>query len=678
MLALNTKRQLGLMDNDAEESTVKLSSGYKINKAADDAAGLAISEKMRKQIRGLKQAKMNIDEGVGYCKVADGALNEVQDMLHRMTELSVQAANGTNSDSDRSAIDSEVQQLKTEMDRVFETTKYNETYIWQDKAIVQTSFAADTYEQAVIVTTPSTTITIDNSNYDVISYNGYTTHADKNGVSISWTGYNGTKYQTNAIDWDTLKANGYKFQIADYFNKSNTDLFDAAGQKGVFDFTVSYNVLEQATVDDIIKGIDGVKMGASTYTGMVGEYDDTINNHEVTINSASLTYPAAYYSREYATSNGFDFENDFDPYLEANNTTTNPAAVTKTNLINDPCASLNTTITDADVTAAKTNKDNWEFEFYMEGIGRVTATSGSISYYAPSDIASDDEGYWFRWYTTSYGKRERYSISHGSSEQGRGTLGSVMAALTGKKGTSTPGLLTAANGGDCDNGGYITISFSLTSDNTFYYGDNVPTNSVGSFSLRISVKPNDTEASILQKIKNTLNSDTILDFKSSAKVSSQRLYIYSANESKVAIGHYNVDGVVYPGMEIPIQSGADAKDKLVIKYDCLRVKLIGLTGTNVLTEDSATSAIGEVSEALKKISEQRSLFGAYQNRLEHAANINDIVAENTESAESVIRDTDMALEMVKYSNANILRQAAQSMLAQANQSKEGVFKLLGQ
>jgi flagellin len=131
-------------------------------------------------------------------------------------------------------------------------------------------------------------------------------------------------------------------------------------------------------------------------------------------------------------------------------------------------------------------------------------------------------------------------------------------------------------------------------------------------------------------------------------------------------------------MQIPIQSGADAEDKLFIKYDCLRVKLIGLTDTNVLTENSATSAIDEVSEALKKISEQRSLFGAYQNRLEHAANINDIVAENTESAESVIRDTDMALEMVKYSNANILRQAAQSMLAQANQSKNGVLKLLGQ
>jgi flagellin-like hook-associated protein FlgL len=589
----------------------------------------------------------------------------------------VQAANGTNSDSDRSAIDSEVQQLKTEMDRIFETTKYNETYIWQDKPIVQTSFEADTYEQAVIVTTPSHTITIDNSNYDVISYrNGYTTNADKNGVSISWTGYNGKEYKTDAIDWDTLKSNGYKFQIADYFNKADTELFDNATGQGVFDFTISYNVLEQATVDDIIKGIDGVKMGASTYTAMDGEYDDK-NTHRVTIISESLTYPAAYYSREYATSNnGFDFENDFDPYLEANNTS--GATVTKTNLINDPCANLNTTITAADVATARTNKEKWTFEFNMEGIGRVTATSGTISYYASSDIADNDEGYWFNWHTPPYSTKHRDTITHYSSEYGTGTLGSVMAALTGRKGNSTPGLLTYANGGDCDNGGYITISFSLTADNAFTYGDNVSTKSVGSFALRIAVDPSDTEVSILQKIKDTLNSNTILDFKSSAKVSRQYVSSNSAKKSMVAVGHYNVDGVVYPGMEISIQSGADAKDKLVIKYDCLRVKLIGLTGTNVLTENSATSAIDEVSEALKKISEQRSLFGAYQNRLEHAANINDIVAENTESAESVIRDTDMALEMVKYSNANILRQAAQSMLAQANQSKDGVLKLLGQ
>ena len=127
--AMNSNRMLGLTTASQAKSTEKLSSGYKINRAADDAAGLAISEKMRKQIRGLTQASLNAQDGISAVQTAEGALNEVQDMLQRMNELAVKASNGTMSASDRQSIQDEVAQLETEIDRVSETTKFNETYL---------------------------------------------------------------------------------------------------------------------------------------------------------------------------------------------------------------------------------------------------------------------------------------------------------------------------------------------------------------------------------------------------------------------------------------------------------------------------------------------------------------------------------------------------------------------
>ena len=127
--AMNANRMLGLTTGSLSKSTEKLSSGYRINRAADDAAGLTISEKMRKQIRGLDQASTNAEDGVSSVQTAEGALTEVHSMLQRMNELAVQASNGTNSTSDRQAIQDEIDQLNTEIDRVSETTKFNEIYL---------------------------------------------------------------------------------------------------------------------------------------------------------------------------------------------------------------------------------------------------------------------------------------------------------------------------------------------------------------------------------------------------------------------------------------------------------------------------------------------------------------------------------------------------------------------
>ena len=127
--AMNANRMLGITQGTLSKSAEKLSSGYKVNRAADDAAGLSISEKMRKQIRGLTQASANAEDGISAVQTAEGALTEVHDMLQRMNELAVKASNGTNALSDRQTIQDEVDQLLTEIDRVSETTKFNETYL---------------------------------------------------------------------------------------------------------------------------------------------------------------------------------------------------------------------------------------------------------------------------------------------------------------------------------------------------------------------------------------------------------------------------------------------------------------------------------------------------------------------------------------------------------------------
>ena len=129
MQAMNANRMLNVTTGQQAKSTEKLSSGYRINRAADDAAGLTISEKMRKQIRGLDQASTNAQDGVSSVQTAEGALTEVHSMLQRMNELAVQAANGTNAESDRQAIQDEIDQLTTEIDRVAETTKFYEIYL---------------------------------------------------------------------------------------------------------------------------------------------------------------------------------------------------------------------------------------------------------------------------------------------------------------------------------------------------------------------------------------------------------------------------------------------------------------------------------------------------------------------------------------------------------------------
>lgn len=688
ILAMNNSRQQKILNSDMTKSTEKLSSGYQINRAADNAAGLSISEKMRKQIRGLNRASQNVEEGISYAQTADGALNEVHDMLQRINELAVQAANGTNSETDRKAIDAEVQHLKTEMNRIFETTKFNEKQIWEE-TIGFTPYVVGTKQvKAVKVTTSSRQdINITNDNYAVIpyayhnSYGLYTIHADQAGLSISWTGYNGKDYETNKIGWDELREKNYCFHIADYFN--DTDLIKNG--TGVFDYAVSFDVDPNATNADIINAINGTTMQSYVNAYMSSNYKDT-NSTKFSISNVKLWYEAAFASREYAnvgnSETGYDFNGNNDHFIESK------TSAGSGNLTNIP--GNNT----SDIATARTTDDSWEFSYDMDGIGEVKAKVSGISYHSNMSgyvvvpdryvkVASNlTEYYGIFWSWSSYYESSTHRIYYRPSYIDRptaGTLAGVMNSLTGSKSDTTPGLLTEVNQGDNPYGGTIEIDFSLESDQAYSYGKNT-SKSVGGFTMSIPVNKTDTEQDVLDRINEALNSKTDLDFFATDVNSNSivnRVYNSAARDVFITVPKYEYEEYLHK-MDVSIQAGTTVQspDKIRMIYDCLRTKYLGLAGTNVLTEESATHAIDEVKDALQIISEQRSKFGAYQNRLEHAYNIDTNTEENTQYAESQIRDTNMNSEVVKHTNISVLQQAAQSMLTHANQSNDGVMSLL--
>lgn len=407
LTAMNSNRMLGVTTSAQAKSTEKLSSGYKINRAADDAAGLSISEKMRKQIRGLTQASSNAQDGISAVQTAEGALNEVQDMLQRMNELAVKAANGTNSEDDRNYIQDEVNQLIKEIDRVSTTTKFNETYLLKG-------------DDTVKFTAPGTNL-----------------------KAAAGTAGANDKQQTYEL---TITANSFKTEGG----KSDVT-FSLMGKN--FSVRLEETDDNKTLATKLAKAMNENKITDSN----VGAFTATVTDNVITLTAAK---------------NG---------------------TVADTNVIKD----------DAELTA---------------------------------------------------------------------------------KGT-----------------GVLTLDLHVGADST---ADN-----------QISVDIKQMSASVLGlKTGNSTTGDKTGDL-----------------------------------------------DTLLVN---------GKDDTN------ARAAIDTIASALQEVSKQRSALGAAQNRLEHTISNLDNVVENTTSAESSIRDTDMATEMVKYSNNNILAQAGQAMLAQANQSNQGVLSLL--
>ncbi|SHH85568.1 flagellin C-terminal helical region [Butyrivibrio fibrisolvens DSM 3071] len=646
LAAMNSQRQYNLTADRNFKSAEKLSSGYKVNRAADDAAGLAISEKMRRQIRGLRQAEDNIQDGISFVQVADGALNETHDILQRMNELCVKASNDTLSDTDRSYINEEIQAIKKESDRIFNTTSFNDRNIWNIEIEDPVIVGHDNIQALNVADKDYTHHDIYPENKDYMPVpNTFIVSADAtNGVKVSWTSFNGNTYSSDYISWEQLKADNYKYNISEHLSSYSGETLEQL--KDYLDETIYMSVeTTTATIEDYVKALNNAKLDVNFSQYATATFDSPSDTGGISASASINIY--AKDSSSKASTNAYSFQSTSnDPFIE-------PVTTSGTNLTQ---ISGNGT---SDINTAKQSTTPWIFKFNMSGIGGVTAKSSSVTFYS-TDSRPENEDVWWE-YTNSWKTGTRI-LTHTATKGGN--LAGVMEALTG-----STGVLTQDNLGDTNVGGTVEINFSLTADTSFSSAGNSSRTDVGSMTITIPVTTSDTEQTILNKVNKALNPTTIIDLSHEGK----DYFYWEAPEEKSSI----VKVPVYGGqIGMIIQSGSEADNDIPIVYEKLNNGVLGIRNLEITDSASAQAAIDTLKGAFKIVNEQRSLFGAYQNRMEHAVLNDNNIRINTQDSESQIRDTDMAKEMVNYSLTNILKQSGESMLAQANQSKQGVMSLL--
>ncbi len=569
LTAMNSNRMLGLTTASQAKSTEKLSSGYKINRAADDAAGLSISEKMRKQIRGLTQASLNAQDGISAVQTAEGALTEVHDMLQRMNELAVKASNGTMSEDDRSYVQNEIDQLVTEIDRVSETTKFNETYLLKGAGDKSATVKADA---TIGGTSSEATVTAAKGNI----YSGTIASGLASGTEDTATvTYKDAEGNTRTKEV-TFKAGADAEATAKNLAKAIEDdkdlgrIFNASADKsGKLTVESKLNGNKTDNNKNAVTGITFKSTAGALKTDITGATTEAATGESVAF---TLTSKAG--ANQLQDGNSITIDGKTYTYDSQKASTTDDANTFKSlddlqKLLGDDYK------VSVEITATKTSQD-WKKD----------TTAG-----ASAAIKDGDE-----------------------------VVTTEKTDLAAASKTSALGTITAANG---------TTAFTDAAKPT---GNNAG-----------------TQVTYTNKVI-TLN-----------------IARKAAVETSDAL-------------TLSLQVGADSteENKISVDIESMGAKSLGIDGLKVdgTNSTNADNAIDTIAAAIQKVSTQRSSLGAVQNRLEHTINNLDNVVENTTSAESQIRDTDMATEMVKYSNNNILAQAGQAMLAQANQSNQGVLSLL--
>ncbi|MDE7477440.1 MAG: flagellar hook protein [Lachnospiraceae bacterium] len=538
--AMNANRMLNVNTKASASSTEKLSSGYRVNRAADDAAGLAISEKMRKQIRGLTQGSRNAEDGISCVQTAEGALAEVQDMLQRMNELCVQAANGTNSVTDRQYIQDEIDQLVTEMDRIAETTKFNETYLLKgDEELPETLVHTFNYVKG-----------------DKIDQTGLSKVENQKGDKVL-VDYNGTD-NVYIVNSASIQAVGWQNPMtADVITKGSdfTKYLDTGTTVGTSSsvteakFSTNYAMFKNTALDETTGILD-----VNSANGVVSSKDDAYIYDTDTKNIIHVIAGE-----------------DLAPYV-------------------DP-------VYDADT--ANTYTMNERYRLLYDANGVITATLGYPAAPNKRDLTKED------------------LLGASSENQLYDTDGVVVAGMA---------------------------LYKFFNENGDYTG--------GLYADKDATK----------QIVDDSTDD--MDY---------RKYITNLTEKLTAPLTFSVHAGADSDLSNQISAKIDTMSAAGLGVNKLKSTSIGIVDE---TGDNAREAIDVVAEGLRIVSTQRSILGAVQNRLEHTIANLDNVVENTTAAESAIRDTDMADEMVQFSNNQILLQAGQSILAQANQANQGVLSLL--
>lgn len=586
MAAMNAGRQLKINSRAKAKSSEKLSTGYKINRSADDAAGLSISEKMRHQIRGLSRGTENAQDGISLCQVADGALAEVDDMLHRITELSVQSANGTNSEADRQAIQEEVEQILREIDKIGETTIFNERRIFSEDG--------------------STEVYSGNRSGEISSKKVAVLKDVDLGVPPIRAG-EGANIMHLQAEVQSASNESYKmlYSNGDTSNPSIRFSSTASGAKEVVELSAM-----SATGNSDYSGTNNTWWREFQWTSADGSESVTLKQ-TIRLEKTSAAEQNYVISYEFTTSSGVsDLEFLFDADTAYNNDDQCEGYYINGSRVNHFCAYSKS---DADGGSAFTDSMTSSY-VYKNGI------PDSISIIDAEKPLSFTEKISF----DGADKPDSFVIGRydGDLTEWSATGNLPSNYLGGSTRGSDITFLLYYNLGDASQGKTVTFKYGITAvEQDENIGDILPSD----------------EEEVTKKAKKELSK------------AEQSLWIQSGNECG-------------SGMRLAIGT--------------MNTKRLGIDELDVSTVEGADTAMEDVDDALKRVSEIRSTIGAQQNRLESVIANQENTVENTTAAESRIRDTDMAEEMLEYSKNNILSQAGQSMLAQANQSADGILTLL--
>ncbi len=628
ILAENANRQFGITTRLQHKNVEKLSSGYKINRSADDASGLSISEKMRKQIRGLTQASSNAQDGISFVQIADGALNEVHEMLQRGNELAVKAANGTLSDFDRECIRDELTSLKNEIDSIHAKTLFNELRVFPDHG---SSLTAATADQLALT--------------DKIAYEYIPTAMSQimsklsGSVGNKLNSLNATKTNPNmyAIDLDLSyidgKGNTLAYMQSSFF-VAHPDRFASETlfmKCDIADFTSSNpppaeeQKLQSTIAHELMHGVMDVILPEGMYNS---DADD--NSHG--------NFPD-WFIEGTAQLIGGGFTTGWNDALMkiANSSDSN---ATKLSSVASYLNNGTFTVGGSGYTAS----GNFTVAGRPYGHGylacaylcQLASGQGTTNVSQSSLI-------------TGANKIFNALMQNESNYQNTGTANSFNNVIDSVLSAAGSSLTMNAVVNNINMGENNAAQFVLALTNECKSGNNSGLNGAGSI------------------IAPSLKSTSVFG---STVTTPQVLFVKGTSSSSISSGNDDA--------EIHLQVGADPleSNRIGLKRFSINQNALGISGAKVTTQSDATTAIGIVSTAIQTVSAIRAYYGAMQNRLEHTIKNLDNVIENTTNAESRIRDTDMASEMVDYSKNNILSQTGQSMLTQANQIPEGILKLL--
>ncbi len=584
LTAMNAQRQYGITGRRKSGSAEKLASGFKVNRAADDAAGLAISEKMRRQIRGLTQASSNASDGISMVQTAEGGLNEVHDMLQRMNELSVKAANGTLTDVDRQYIDKEYQNLKSEINRVANTTTFNEIQLFPPDG--SSMYAAE---------------------YDIkINADGTTT------VKMLSDAY--TVGDTKATD----NAKATATYLASLIPTTINDILNAyPSLKGAEDLTIKLD----------LKYVDGGNgtLAHASFSYYTGNYAPVTSSFMVTVDTADFTDSNAL------------------PGGDRND-------LLKATLAHE----LTHTIMQYTMTKSMVSEmPKW----FKEGAAQMSGGGFSTGWL--SDLATITNGL-TSGDTSKDEAIKKYLKSYtvDGRPYGHGFLATAYAAYL-------------AAGSD----------MNKLADGLNDIFDRIK-NQGQTFEQAIKGATGLSSADIVAKI----NSGDIsaIDFARELSIATGTgagSVVYGLPNGSQNGGSLPSDASkptdIKGATSVFLQVGSEAGQNIELELFSIGTQSLGLDSANTLTTGDAGDSIDSVKNAIGVVSSIRSYYGAMQNRLEHTIKNLDNVVENTTAAESQIRDTDMAKEMVTLSMLNILDQAGVAMMTQANQSNQNVLSLLG-